>query len=97
MENVKINLEIVQSATTFDFRNENENMKLSQLAIDKIKEQSLHAHLAIALKVSVGSIYRYVSTNDDNLTKIAAIECLKKETGLKEKEILEREPDAVRA
>lgn len=66
-------------------------MKLTQLALDKIKDKSLYPHLAIALKVSQSSIYRYVANNDDNLTKAAAVEVLKKDGGLTEEEILEKE------
>lgn len=71
-------------------------MKLTQKALAAIKERGLFPHLAIALKVSVQSIYRYVSTNDDNLTKAASLETIKKETGLTDDEILEVEPETVR-
>lgn len=64
-------------------------MKLSQKALDAIRERALFPHLAIALKVSVASIYRYVSINDDNLTKAASLEVLKRETGLQACELLE--------
>lgn len=66
-------------------------MKLTQKAIEAIKTHNLYPHLAIALKVSVGSIYRYVATNDDNLTKAASLDVLKKETDLKVSELLETE------
>jgi hypothetical protein len=66
-------------------------MKLTQKAIKAIRKKALFPHLAIALNVSVGSIYRYVATNDDNLTKVAAVEVIKKETGMTEDEILEKQ------
>jgi hypothetical protein len=66
-------------------------MKLTQKALDAIKEKKLYSHLSIALGVSAAAIYRYVATNDDNLTKAASIQCLKKETGLGDEDLLEAE------
>jgi hypothetical protein len=50
--------------------------------------------LALALGCSEGSINRYIRENDDNLTKAAALEVIRKETGLTDDEILEKEPAA---
>lgn len=67
-------------------------MKLTKLAIRSILQHSpgIKLKLALALGCSEGSINRYLRENDDNLTKAAALEVIRKETGLTDDEILEK-------
>lgn len=44
--------------------------------------------LAEAISTSEPTIYRYINNNDDNLTKAAALEIIREETGLTDAEIL---------
>lgn len=71
-------------------------MKLTKLALQAIIQHSpgIKLKLALALGCSEGSINRYIRENDDNLTKAAALEVIRKETGLTDDEILEKEPAA---
>lgn len=73
-------------------------MKLSKAAILALRgltpEQK--KELANAVGVSDKTIYRYISDNDDNLTKAAALEYIRKVTGLGDEEILEKEPSEVK-
>jgi hypothetical protein len=68
-------------------------MKLTNKAIQAILDHSpgIKSKLALALGCSEGSINRYIRENDDNLTKAAALEVIRKETGLKDEEILQKE------
>ncbi len=70
-------------------------MKLSEKAINALIENQnmVKQKVAIALGCSEGSINRYIRNNDDCLTKAAAIEVIKKETGLTRREILEKDSD----
>jgi len=67
-------------------------MKLTKLALQSIHQRSpgIKLKLALALGCSEGSINRYLRDNDDNLTKAAALEVIRKETGLSDDEILEK-------
>jgi len=67
-------------------------MKLTNIAIQAIIDHSpgIKLKLALALNCSEGSINRYIRENDDNLTKAAALEVIRKETGLTDEEILEK-------
>ncbi|HEY4062253.1 MAG TPA: hypothetical protein VGM30_10150 [Puia sp.] len=66
-------------------------MKLTNIAIQAIARSSgIKLKLALALNCSEGSINRYIRENDDNLTKAAALEVIRKETGLTDEEILEK-------
>ena len=71
-------------------------MKLTKLALQSIVQHSpgIKSKLALALGCSEGSINRYIRENDDNLTKAAALEVIRQETGLKDDEILDKEPTA---
>jgi len=75
-------------------------MKLTQAAIDAIKKISrnkgdIKAQLAQKLNCSVYTIDRYLADpQDDNLTKAAALEIIRKETGLEDSQILEAEEQA---
>ena len=68
-------------------------MKLTHVAIQAILEHSpgIKSKLALALGCSEGTINRYIRENDDNLTKAAAMQVIRKETGLTDDEILEKE------
>lgn len=66
-------------------------MRLSRIAILAIKGASpgIIEPLADAMGVSEPSVYKYINDNNDNLTKAAALKVIRKETGLKDEEILE--------
>lgn len=65
-------------------------MRLSGIAILAIKgsEQTDKEKLADALGVSMSTLYRYIAENDDNLTKVAALQVIRGITGLPDQEIL---------
>jgi hypothetical protein len=70
-------------------------MKLTKaaiLALRGIQVESKEA-LAKALGVSMKTLYRYLTDNDDNLTKATALDFIRKETGLADSEILENETE----
>lgn len=73
-------------------------MKLSKAAILALRGLSpkQKKELANAVGVSDKTIYRYISDNDDNLTKAAGLEYIRKVTGLGYEEILEKEPSEVK-
>lgn len=62
-------------------------MRLTDKAKQRINK-SIRSKLALALDCTEFTIIRYVNDNSDNLTKAAALKVIKKETGLKESEIL---------
>lgn len=68
-------------------------MQLTKQALDIINSrQSFNRTLnllAAALDVSEATVRRYVSDNDDNLTKAAALKVIREQTGLTDAEILE--------
>lgn len=66
-------------------------MKLSKAAILALKGTGPEVKdaLAAVLGVSSKTLYRYINNNDDSLTKAAALEFIRKETGLPDSEILE--------
>lgn len=68
-------------------------MRLSRIAILAVKGASpgIVKRLAKAIATSEPTIYRYINDNDDNLTKAAALEVIREETGLEDSEILEIE------
>lgn len=72
-------------------------MKLTKTALDSIVANSPRAksRLALALDCSEQSINKYIRDNSDNLTKAAAMEVIREETGLTDEEILERTPQSV--
>lgn len=65
---------------------------LTAKAIEAINNTTgIRAKLSLALGgISVGSIYRFIRENEPNndLTKYAALQVIRKETGLPDKEIL---------
>lgn len=72
-------------------------MKLSKAAILALRGTGSEVKKALAavLGVSDKTIYRYINDNDDNLTKAAALEFIRKETGLGDSEILESHSEVV--
>lgn len=68
-------------------------MKLTKIAFEAIAKHSprIKSLLALALNCSEQSINKYIRDEDDNLTKAAALEVIRKETGLTDEEILEQE------
>ncbi len=68
-------------------------MRLTKIALEAIRQHSpgIKSKLALALNCSEASINRYIRDNDDNLTKAAALEVIRKESGLSGEEILENE------
>lgn len=81
----------------FKFRTKAQKMKLSQIAIQRIKDsRSLPAKLMEELNIrSRSTIWRHINENEINgdLTKVAVIQLIKDETGLSEDEILEAETE----
>lgn len=65
-------------------------MKLSRIALLAIRGAcpGIVGRLAKAIEVSDPTVYRYISDNDDNLTKAAALAVIREETGLTDSEIL---------
>ena len=68
-------------------------MKLSNIAILAIRGMDVEFKkgLAKALRVSDQTMYRYLASNDDSLTKAASLELIREITGLSDEQILERE------
>jgi len=64
-------------------------MELNANVIELIKNDTeTKTLLALALKKSIYRIEDYIKENSDNLTKAAALEVLRKQTGLTDEEIL---------
>lgn len=75
-------------------------MRLSQTAINKIKSNNqVKARLISNFDKSPFTIERWISDNERNgqLTTASALQIISDETGLNDDQILEREPDEVRA
>jgi hypothetical protein len=72
-------------------------MKLTNEAIHVLQNSSrIKLRLALALDCSVTTINRYIKENNDTLTKIAALEIIRKETGWSDERIVDKgfaEPD----
>jgi len=68
-------------------------MKLTPKAILAINNPRIRVLIAATLKVTEQTIIRYISGNEINndLTKAASMEVIRKETGLVDTEILEKE------
>ena len=65
-------------------------MRLTKRALESINTPAIRRRLMEALgDVAESTIYRYISANDDNLTKAAALKVIREETGLIDEEILE--------
>jgi hypothetical protein len=73
-------------------------MKLTKKAIDKLKtNKRARARLQLVLDKSEYTINRYIQSNDDELTKVVAMNIIREETGLSDEEILEAEPEVKQA
>lgn len=67
-------------------------MRLSNKALELIRGNVRTKNLlALTLDCSVFTIGRYLDSNNDNLTKAAALKIIREETGLADSEILEEE------
>lgn len=68
-------------------------MKLTETVIQRISDsKSLPKKLRDALGVSRTTFWRYINENNDSLTKAAALNIIREETGLTDDQILEAEP-----
>ena len=65
-------------------------MKLSQKALKAINTPAIRRLLMDVLGSTEFTIARYIQKNSDNLTKAAALQVIKKATGLTDAEILEQ-------
>lgn len=73
-------------------------MKLTIKAIDAIRNNKrARARLQLDLNKSEFTINRYIADNDIMLTTAQALEVIRQETGLSDDQILEKEPEGVRA
>lgn len=70
-------------------------MKLSSKAIEAINNRPVIMSLALTLGFSELWVNKLIEANKPNgpLTTVAALEVIRKETELSDKEILEREPE----
>ena len=68
-------------------------MKLSQKALKAINNPVTRRRLMDVLGCTEFTIARYIQKNNDNLTKAAAMQVIKEETGLTDKEILEEDKE----
>lgn len=67
-------------------------MRLTKSALEAINTPACRRKLMAALgDVAESTIYRYIATNDDNLTKAAAMKVIREVTGLTDEEILEED------
>lgn len=66
-------------------------MKLSNIALERISDRKVLLQLALSLDFSEQWMRRVIENNKDNgpLTTARALQTIKEETGLKDKEILE--------
>lgn len=69
-------------------------MRLSKGAILALKgmDGETRKRVAAAIGISPVTLWRWISINDDSLTKAVAIKAIREETGLPDSEILENEP-----
>ncbi len=69
-------------------------MRLTESAINSIDNLQARLSIAAALKCTEVWVGRIIRKNKENgpLTTAAALEVIRKETGLMDKEILEKEP-----
>lgn len=66
-------------------------MKLTQKALKAINNPITRRRLMDVLDCTEFTIARYIQKNSDNLTKAAAMQVIRKATGLADSEILEGE------
>ena len=63
-------------------------MKLSEVALERIKKKQTRLKLCLALNCIDRTMWNYINSNSDNLTKAAALQVIREETGLTDEEIL---------
>lgn len=63
-------------------------MRLTETAIEVIREPQLRLKIAQALGVTEQTVIRYISDNHENLTKAASLKVIKNNTDLTDDEIL---------
>ena len=66
-------------------------MRLTKKALKRINNTKARMRIALALCCSEMTVRRYIDANDDNLTKAAAMQVIREETGLTDSEILEED------
>lgn len=71
-------------------------MRLTKKALKRINNTKARMLIALALDCSDMTVRRYIDANDDNLTKAAAMQVIREETGLTDSEILEEEKEPVK-
>lgn len=64
-------------------------MRLTQKALKGINNPKARRRLMDVFGATEYTVSRYIRSNDDNLTKAAALTIIREETGLTDKEILE--------
>ena len=70
-------------------------MQLSQKALAAINTKEIRPLLALAMNKSEGTIIRYIGSNDESLTKAAALKVIREKTGLSDAEILEETAEQI--
>lgn len=68
-------------------------MILTELAKEKLQDEQVKMKVAVDLKISYASIYRWIKSNDLRLTTIVAIDSIIRHTGLKREELFEAETE----
>jgi len=69
----------------------NKYMVLTDKALEAINNKRTRSLIALALDVTEQMVIRYIKTNSDSLTKAAALQVIRTETGLIDTEILDAE------
>lgn len=64
-------------------------MTLTQTALDRIREPRIRMRIAVALGITDQAVTKLIKRKSTNLTKIAALQVIREETGLSDQEILE--------
>lgn len=73
-------------------------MKLSNVAILALKgsDQRIKERIAEATGVTASTVYRWISTNSQDLTLAASLKVLREELGLPDSHLLEEETETVK-
>jgi predicted transcriptional regulator len=69
-------------------------MILTDKALELISPPAIRMKIALALGVSDQTVTRYIKENNDELTKAASLQVIREETGLTDKQILQKEKEA---
>lgn len=75
----------------------NQSMRLTKKALRAINNQTMRLLIALALGCSEMTVRRYIKSNDENLTKQACLQVIRRETGLSDSELLEVEKKGSRS